>query len=181
MTGSPSAEPAPGTGLPEIHPDVAVLGPLLGTWRGRGRGDYPTIDAFEYLEELTFSPAPKPFVTHVERTRSADDGAPLHTETGYWRVAGRDGADRHRVELVIAQPSGVVEVLEGTFDGTTAVLRSTSIGLTSTAKDVAAVERVYRVQGDQLRLSLAMAAVGEPMTTHLEATLARQTAGSAAG
>jgi hypothetical protein len=179
VVGSPSHPPSdprpnfPAEDPPALHPAIAHLAPLLGIWRGRGRGHYPTIEPFEYVEELTFSHAGKPFLVHVQRTRSADDGSPLHTETGYWRAVGRDGDGRERIELVVAQPTGVVEVLEGTFDGTTATLRSTTVGRTSTAKEVTALERVYRVRDGQLRYTLAMAAVGQPMTGHLEATLGR--------
>ena len=157
---------------PELHPEVSALAPLLGTWTGRGRGGYPTIEPFEYTEELTFTHVGKPFVQHLQKTRSADDGRPLHSETGYWRVAGRDDDGRWRVELVVAQPIGIVEVLEGTFDGTTATLRSTAVATTATAKPTTAVERVYRFAGGQLRYHLAMAAMGRPLQQHLEGTLA---------
>lgn len=40
-----------------IHPDVAVLAPLLGTWIGQGAGEYPTIHPFGYVEEVVFGPA----------------------------------------------------------------------------------------------------------------------------
>jgi hypothetical protein len=152
---------------------VAVLAPLLGTWSGRGRGRYPTIEPFEYLEELTFSHVGKPFVVHTQRTRSADTGLPLHTETGYWRVPGLDGAGRARVELVLAQPTGAAEVHEGVLDGGRIALRTTAVARTASAKEITEVERVYQLEGEALSYRLAMAAVGRPLTHHLEGLLLR--------
>ena len=91
----------------DLHPAVAHLAPLLGTWRGGGRGHYPTIDPFEYTEEVTFGHVGKPFLAYSQRTKGVD-GAPLHAECGYWRPTGEWG-----LELLIVHPSGIAEILVG--------------------------------------------------------------------
>ncbi|MFE2998534.1 peroxynitrite isomerase [Nocardia sp. NPDC059246] len=155
------------------HPDIAHLAPLLGTWRGRGRGEYPTIEPFEYLEEVHFGHVGRPFLTYRQRTRAADGSRPMHSETGYLRAISPD-----RIELILAHPTGITEICEGslvTEDGELRLeLDSTSIGLSSTAKSVTALGRTITVAGDTLEYSLRMAAVEQPLTHHLAATMQRQ-------
>lgn len=155
-----------------LHPDVEVLSPLLGGWQGRGSGEYPTIDGFDYLESVTFAHVGKPFLTYAQRTSAVDDGRPLHAETGYLRAPDGD-----RVELVLAHPTGITELDEGSIEitvgGLVLTLISTTIGLSGSAKRVMAVERRIEVDGDDLRYRVAMAAVGRPMTHHLQAHLTR--------
>jgi hypothetical protein len=156
----------------ELHPDVAVLAPLLGTWAGTGAGSYPTIDPFRYREEVTFGHVGKPFLAYRQATVRLDTGLPAHAEAGYLR-----GTGRNRVELVLAHPTGIAELAEGEVTVTEAglVLRLASVAVarTATAKEVTRVDRTIAVEGDVLRYELAMAAVGQQHQHHLAAELQR--------
>src|SRR3954467_6285982 len=88
--------------MADLHPGVAALAPLLGVWAGQGAGEYPTIAPFDYLEEVTFGHVGKPFLSYTQRTRAADDGRPMHAETGYLRVPSPG-----RGELGVAAPPGI--------------------------------------------------------------------------
>ena len=158
--------------MPDPHPGIAALAPLLGTWSGAGQGDYPTIQPFRYLEEVTFGHAGKPFLTYSQRTRS-EDGQPMHAETGYLRMPGPA-----RVELILAHPTGVTEIDEGTLtdrDGELHIeVHSTTVGLSASAKDVMSLRRSFTVTDAQLHYTVLMAAVGQPLVHHLTATLHRQ-------
>ena len=160
------------TDPPALHPDCRSLAPLIGVWRGDGEGDYPTIDAFRYVEELTFSHVGKPFLAMVQGTRDFDHGGPLHSETGYLRPQS-DGT----VELVLVQPSGVLEIDSGpvvtTTDGVKLDLRSLDVPRSPTAKSVTEVRRRRVVAGDELVSEAWMAAVGLPIEKHLRSVLHR--------
>lgn len=152
----------------DLHPALSSLALLLGTWRGEGRGEYPTIAPFAYGEEVTFSHVGKPFLAYTQRTWSRATGGPLHAETGYWRAVG-DGT----VEAVVSHPFGAAEVLIGAVAGRVLRLASATVVTTPTAKRIDATERDIDIDGDVLRYAIRMAAVGHPMTHHLAAELRR--------
>jgi hypothetical protein len=149
-----------------VHPDIEPLVFLLGTWNGEGRGEYPTISRFGYRETVVFTHVGKPFVAYAQRTFANDDGRPLHGEAGFLRLP-RPGW----VELVVAHPTGVVEVEEGPFSGSSLRLRSSLVAGTGSAKEVTAIERDFDFEEGVIRYSLRMAAVGRPLAHHLEARL----------
>ncbi len=161
----------------DLHPDLAHVGALVGTWSGRGCGEYPTIDSFAYVETVTFAHVGKPFLAYAQRTHAlqTDDspGVPLHAETGYWRFPSGG-----RVEFAVSHPTGINEIEEGTIvvddAGITIELAASAVSLSATAKSVTAVERWFRLTGDVLEYRVSMAAVGQPLQHHLAATLERR-------
>ena len=159
--------------MEELHPDCEPLRLLLGTWRGSGHGDYPSIEPFDYLEEITFGHVGKPFFTYSQKTRNKDTDQPLHAEFGYWRPATEDTLD-----VVLAHPTGIAETTEGSFalyaDELKIKLATSHIGLTSTAKEVTQVVRTITATPQTLTYTLDMAAVGHPLQRHLEATLSKE-------
>lgn len=157
----------------DLHPDLAALAPLLGTWSGQGAGKYPTIPPFDYLEEVVFAHVGKPFLTYGQKTKAVADGKPLHAETGFLRVP-----QPGHVELVLAHPSGITEIEVGTYSVTGDVIEmqmsTTAVGLTPSAKEVTALGRSFRIDGDELSYTVQMGAVGQPLQDHLAAVLHRQ-------
>lgn len=156
---------------PQLHEDLQALSFLLGTWRGTGAGDYPTIEPFAYREELVFEHVGEPFLLYRQESWDAASGDPLHFERGFLRPGETDG----RVELCLAHPLGLTEIASGTADGTSLAMEAgpTQIGRTGTGSDVTRLLRRYRVTDDVLTYELDMATDRTPLTWHLAATLER--------
>jgi hypothetical protein len=156
----------------ELHPDIAPLSFLLGTWRGEGAGEYPTIDPFTYGEEMRFTHVGDPFLAYEQESWLLADGSPLHFERGFLRPAGETGA-----ELVLAHPLGIVEVSEGPFsetDGASLLeLASRIVGLTTTGERVTGLRRRMEIHGEDMAYELFMEMEAVPLTLHLEAELRR--------
>ena len=153
---------------PVLHEQAARIGFLLGTWQGAGKVEYPTIDPFAYEEEVRFTHNGKPFLAYAQRTWHPEKRFAMHAETGYFRPL-----ENGRIEIVIAQPTGIIEVQEGSVEGTKISTASKLIGKTTTAKEVMRLERTFEVDGDVLRYEVRMAAVGQPLQHHLGAELRR--------
>lgn len=151
-----------------LHDDLAPLAFLLGTWRGSGRGEYPTIDPFDYEERLRFEHVGDTFILYEQESWSAAVGSPIHFEREFL-LPGEDG----RIEWTLAQPIGLTEIYEGPLDGTGFDLASTSVERSSTGMDAIAMIRRYRVEDDVLPYETDMATRSTTMARHLTAELHR--------
>lgn len=152
----------------DLHPALTALAPLLGTWRGEGHGEYPTISPFSYGEEVRFTHVGKPYLAYRQRTWTLATGAALHAESGYWRPTGPD-----TLEVTMSHPFGATEILVGTVRDGALRLASHAVVSAPTAKRIDATERDIDVEGELLRYAVRMAAAGQPLTHHLAAELRR--------
>lgn len=153
---------------PVLHPSVEPLAFLLGTWKGEGDGVWPGAEPFRYGEEMTFEHVGEDFLMYSQRSWTAGDGSPLHFERGFFRPAGQG-----RIEMVLAHPLGIVEVSEGTVEGTVVDVASTKVEPTSTASPVTDLRRRIEVRGDVLAYALRMAMRDIELTGHVKAELRR--------
>jgi hypothetical protein len=157
---------------PDLHPDCVPLAFLLGSWVGVGVGGYPTVESFRFGQQLDFGHTGKPFLTYTSRSWLLDDEGnqvqPLAMETGFWRPQ-----PNREVEVVLAHPTGIVEIYVGEVDGAKVELRTDVVARTKSAKEYAAGHRLYGLVGGELMWAYDMAAMGEPLQSHLSARLKR--------
>jgi THAP4-like, heme-binding beta-barrel domain len=152
----------------------ARLDAFKGVWKGKGHGEYPTMDGFEYSEQLTFSQAGKVMMMEM-RTWLEPLHKPMHCEAGIWRLLPNGNT-----ELVLSHATGMQEISTGQYDENKRTLTTETLNIsrTKSAKQpaVTAVKREYSFESDHvLKYKIYMSTTTTPeMTLHLTASLQRQ-------
>ena len=146
---------------------------LIGEWAGVGLGQYPTIEDFRFGQEVVFAYTPgKPFLDYESRSWLIDEQGekvrPLAREHGYWRPQP-DG----QLELVLAHPTGIVEIWVGETENAKIELHTDAVARTATSKEYSAGQRLYGLVKGDLYWTFDMAAMGQVMQNHLAAQLKR--------
>jgi hypothetical protein len=162
---------------PDLHPALLGLLPYVGRWRGRGRGGYPTIEDFDYAQEIRISHDGRPFLFYESRAWLLDEQSqpirPAGREAGWWRPVMRDDRATDEVEALMSNPTGIMELYLGRVDGTRLELVTDAVMRTATAKEVNAGHRLFGIVEGALLYAQEMAAVGHSLAPHLSARLIR--------
>lgn len=158
---------------------------LIGQWVGVGTGQYPSIEDFQFGQEVQFSCDGRPFLTYWSRSWLLDGEGnrvrPTATESGFLRPY----PDRS-LELLLTHPTGYSEIWEGrvevtgleqdTITGAKIELRTDVVARAEAAKPYTAGHRLYGLVDGDLLWTFDMAAVGHDLQNHLAARLKRQIA-----
>jgi hypothetical protein len=176
-THDPAGQPAP-------HPAVRALLPYLGLWRGRGRGGYPTVEDFDYAQEIRLSHDGRPFLRYESRAWLLDEQSrpvrPAGQESGWWRPVLADGEPTGELEVLLTTPTGIMELYLGTVGRGQVEIATDVVLRTATATEVSAGHRLYGIVDGALLYVHEMAAVGHPLQPHLSARLTRAAGGQPA-
>jgi len=160
--------------IPEgLHPDLNPLAWMVGTWRGKGRGEYPTIPGFEFASEVVFNHDGRNFLNYFSRSWILDaEGEivrPGASEVGFWRVK-----PNNVLEVLISHSTGITEGWVGTFDGPKIQLVMDQGYSAPSAKIVTAGVRLYGLVAGELFYAYDMAAEGQELQAHVWSSLERQ-------
>jgi hypothetical protein len=160
-----------------LHPDCGPVAWMLGTWRGNGHGDYPTIDGFQFGQELIFTHDGRPFFHYFSRAWIVDENGEFvrnaALETGFLRCQPGEKQGEAKVELVLAHNTGFAEIWYGDAAGGKLEITTDAVARTQTAKEYAGGKRLYgNVEGDLL-YAFDMVAMSQALQPHLWARLQR--------
>jgi hypothetical protein len=152
---------------------------LIGTWRGEGVGAVPGGGApdYPYVEELRIFEDGSHWLAHQSTVTSVEDGRWFNSETGWWRPQETNDDGTLGVELLLARPTGIVEILIGHLQtgpvGEQIELVSDVVARTPTAPAFTADKRLYAVRGGKLMYAIDLAAGDSGLAPHLAAALDR--------
>ena len=151
-----------------------ILYAFLGNWSGTGRGEYPTIEPFEYVETLSFATDGRPLLHYEQKTQRHRKGeseyVPSHWESGFIRLLSNG-----QIELTCAQNGGRLERLTGSIEEieTGLILRLKSADFLNDAR-MLETSRTITLEGDRLHYAQNMHTNAvAAMTFHIEAKLER--------
>jgi len=159
--------------IPEgLHQDLYPLAWLVGTWRGKGQGEYPGITPFLFEQEVTFNHDGRPFLNYFSRSWLVEGDSellkPAAQETGFWRVK-----PNNVVEVILSHNTGIAEGWVCRFDGAKIQLVMDQGYSSPSAKVVTGGTRLYGLVEGELFYAYDMEAQGHQLQAHIWSTMER--------
>lgn len=157
-----------------INPDVAPLAWLVGSWSGLGVLGYPGVDSSNFHQEIQIAHSGQPYLTMSTRTWRLDEAGTrteeLDPETGYWRLL-----DSGEVELLVAHPSGILEMYVGRKEAERPVIELATDGVmrSPAAPEYNSAKRMYGLVESKLMWVHEKAEGQTPLTPYQSAQLER--------
>jgi len=170
-----SVDSQEGETMADTWTDINQLFSLLaGTWTGEGRGEYPTVQSFDYRETLIFTRRDDKSLAYEQRTHKRYDGQTewlvSHWENGFIRML-----ENGDLELVNAQSGGRSEVLIGTGEISGSLFRiQFNSKLVINDPRMICTARTFELEGETLRYQVEMQTTAvDRLTHHLTISLQR--------
>ena len=150
-----------------------VLDLLEGTWKGEGRGYFPTITSFDIRGTLVFTLRDEKTLAYEQRAQKRYDGQTEWLES-HWESGLIRSFENDELELTSAQ-IGRVEVLIGSIESLDAMFRIHFVSKTiSNDPRMISSARTFELEGDTLRYEMEMQTTKVNQSTpHLKITLQR--------
>ncbi len=147
--------------------------PLVGKWRGEGKGHFPTISDFVYFESLQFEQRDPLTLHYMQKTdkQYADQAVETsHWESGFIRLL-----EDNSLELINVQSGGRGEVLTGHYAQIESGLQLT-FRSQSQINDARMIDttRIFTLSGNMLTYQMQMHTTAvNGLLPHLDAKLFR--------
>lgn len=155
--------------MPEI---LNPLRWLLGKWRSISAvATYPTIQPFEYCEELNVSCIGQPMLNFNSITWDPKDRHPIHIEAGFIRINETNG----ELCFLNVHNRGFVVIEVGQVRGEEIRFKTSYVKCMSFIKGaiVCDLERVFKMVKGKLNLTVFVETNQTPLAKHLEVVYER--------
>lgn len=153
-----------------IHEAVQPIIWLHGKWRADdGQGNYPTISAFAYAEEIHFYSVGQPGLNYSSVSWSPEKKMPLHQESGFLRIK----PNTNNLAFMVAHNFGLTTIEEGEVTDQSITLTCDKVERMSFSKgpEVTKTKRIFTLKSEfVLEQVVYMETSTTSMTEHLRAT-----------
>lgn len=160
--------------IPEgLNEELYPLAWMIGTWRGKGHGEYPGIEKFEFAQEVTFNHDGRDFLNYYSRTwlidADANITAPFDLEVGFWHPR-----PKKVLEVVLAHNTGRGEGWVGIYDGPKIQLAMDRGYVSPSGKGIESASRLYGLVDGQLFYANDVEMNGHELQAYMWSTMERQ-------